>query len=35
MGGKIRSVKVGRRRLVVRRGLEEFVAQLLEDQAAS
>jgi excisionase family DNA binding protein len=35
MGGKIQSVKVGRRRLVVREGLEEFVAQLVEDQAAS
>lgn len=34
MGGKIQSVKVGRRRLVVRQGLEEFVAQLVEDQAA-
>jgi excisionase family DNA binding protein len=34
MGGKIQSVKVGRRRLVVREGLEEFVAQLVEDQAA-
>jgi len=35
MGGKIQSVKVGRRRLVVRQGLEEFVAQLVENQAAS
>jgi len=34
MGGKIQSVKVGRRRLVVRQGLEEFVDQLVEDQAA-
>ncbi len=34
MGGALRSVKVGRRRLVVRAGLEEFVERLETDQGA-
>lgn len=33
MGGAIRSVKVGRRRLIVRAGLDEFVARLEATQA--
>ena len=32
MGGQVRSVKIGRRRLVVRESLQEFIHRLLEDQ---
>jgi excisionase family DNA binding protein len=32
MRGKIQSVKIGRRRLVVRNGLENYVAGLLGEQ---
>jgi len=32
MGGQIASVKLGRRRLVVREKLDHFIARLLEDQ---
>jgi excisionase family DNA binding protein len=32
MAGHIQSVKVGRRRLVVRASLEEFIIQLLREQ---
>jgi len=32
MAGSIRSVKVGRRRLVIRAGLDDFVARLLGEQ---
>ena len=32
MGGQIRSVKIGRRRLVVRDSLQEFVDELVADQ---
>jgi len=34
MGGAIESVKVGRRRLVIRVGLERFVARLATEQGA-
>ncbi|HEY1988121.1 MAG TPA: helix-turn-helix domain-containing protein [Acidimicrobiales bacterium] len=33
LGGRIRSVKVGRRRLVVRSSLEDFVNQLVAEQS--
>ena len=32
MRGDIQSVKIGRRRLVVREGLDRYVAELLESQ---
>ena len=32
MRGKIQSVKIGRRRLVVRNGLDNYVARLLGEQ---
>ncbi|MFI4971033.1 MAG: helix-turn-helix domain-containing protein [Hyphomicrobiales bacterium] len=35
MRGKVPSVKIGRRRLVVREGLRTYVSTLLEEQALS
>ncbi|MFI5035408.1 MAG: helix-turn-helix domain-containing protein [Acidimicrobiales bacterium] len=32
MGGAIRSIKIGRRRLVLRAGLDEFIQRLVEEQ---
>jgi excisionase family DNA binding protein len=32
MGGKLQSVKVGRRRLVVRQGIQRYVSELLKTQ---
>ena len=35
MRGKIPSVKIGRRRLVVREGLAMYISSLLEEQASN